>query len=202
MNSIRSVVFVHGAGASPTSFTWLREQLMTDPAFFDEEINFYSISYSLDQTVSQVVDMANKIIDTLPNLTEGSVCVIGHSLGGIITAYLAENIFVGKIVTICAPFGGIKSATLLSWYHPLFRDVAPSGYTLTGLKHKPNTKPHLAIIGTSGLPLPREPNDGVVTVASQTATKTVLRKVVDLNHFEVLMSEDVADSIIEFVTLV
>ena len=60
------------------------------------------------------------------------------------------------------------------------------------------TKPHLAIVATQGLPFFPEDNDGAITVASQTALDGARYARLPLNHFEVLLSHDVADLIRTF----
>ena len=59
-------------------------------------------------------------------------------------------------------------------------------------------KPHLAIVGTNGLPFTSEANDGVVTVASQTALIGPHYELLPLNHFEVLLSKEVIKLLVDF----
>jgi pimeloyl-ACP methyl ester carboxylesterase len=179
------IIYIHGAAASSQSFNWIRTRLSRHYARF--------VSYRLDEPIPSVID---RVFDMI---REPSV-LIGHSLGGVIAASCAEHVQVGKLITLCAPFGGIPYAELLAMWSsdPLFRELRHSSPMLAALRRRPITKPHLAIVGSSGLPTMTEPNDGVLTVASQTALSTDFI-ILPLNHFEVLLSSEVTDLIEKFI---
>lgn len=129
------------------------------------------------------------------------VSLIGHSLGGVIAATCASLPQVTKLVTLCAPFGGIRQAdffSLFSW-EPLFHDLRSHGPVLSSLRRWPIGVPHLAFVGTNGLPFMFESNDGAITVASQTALNGPQYKMLPLNHFEVLLSSEVAELSEQFI---
>lgn len=178
------VWYIHGAGASDKSFAWLHTQLNIPAQFF---------SYSVDEpTESAIQRLAFAIA------TDGrSAMLVGHSLGGVMACACAATANVERLVTICAPFGGVRHAELLSLFyrHPLLRDLRSYGPLLTTLRNTRIGKPHLAIVGTSGLPFYTETNDGVVPLTSQTALSGPRYQSVALNHFEVLLSEEVVDLI-------
>ena len=85
-------------------------------------------------------------------------------------------------------------ADLMRWVNPspLFDVLSPSSTVMTNVRTKPLPCPVFSIVGTSGLPLMRKDNDGAVTVEAQTALRDAEYKHYGLNHFEVLMDEDVA----------
>ena len=187
MRCLLIIWYIHGAGASHRSFAWLHEQLGDFPAQF--------FNYDLSEATSAVIDRLSTAItqDARPAM------LVGHSLGGIVaTASAAANIT--RVVTICAPFGGIRYAELLSLFnsHPLLNDMRSHGRLLSSVRAARLTRPHLAIVGTQGLPFFAEDNDGAVTVASQTALSSVHYASLPLNHFEVLLSRDVVDLIRAF----
>lgn len=187
------ILYIHGAGASSKSFNWLLEKLPKhDPIFFE---------YSTDVSVKTAVENFHRMMNSY-NLVCGyePTIVIGHSLGGIIATACANNPQITKLVTLCAPFGGIKHTELLSMFsfEPLFHDLRNHGPLLTSIRNTPIQKPHLAIVGTKGLPFMTEANDGAVTLASQMAFN-VDYKMIPVNHFEVLLSEEVAELITEFI---
>jgi pimeloyl-ACP methyl ester carboxylesterase len=179
--------YVHGAGASNRSFAWLHEQLGEFPAQF--------FHYDLDETAQSVIQRLSYALTQ-----DGrAAMLVGHSLGGIAaTACSAAN--VTRLVTLCAPFGGVRYVDLMSLFsrHPLLSDLRSHGRLLSSVRATHLTRPHLAIVGTQGLPFFAEDNDGVVTVASQTALSGVRYTKLPLNHFEVLLSRDVADLIRSF----
>lgn len=187
MRCLLIIWYIHGAGASNRSFTWLHEQLPDMPAQF--------FSYTLFETAHDAIQRLSQAI-----AEDGRPAVlVGHSLGGIMAiAATAANIT--GCVTLCAPFGGARHAEFLSMFyrHHLLSDLRSHGPLLRGVRAAPATKPHLAIVGTEGLPFFAEDNDGAVTVASQTALDNVHYVRLSLNHFEVLLSRDVVDLIRAF----
>lgn len=173
--------YVHGAGASPRSFAWLSAELPEHEALL--------FRYDHAEGVSPCIQRLGREIAAVgrPGL------VVGHSLGGLIAAGVADQRQVMGVATLCAPFGGVAGLSLLAMLRsePLFRDLAPMNPALRGLRDKLERSgtPHLAIVATSGLPFIEQPNDGVVTVASQTALPGTAFHEVALNHFEVLLSD-------------
>ncbi len=83
----------------------------------------------------------------------------------------------------------------------MFKDLFPYGSTVRRLQRRwtAANKPHLAITTTSGLPIMGYENDGVVTVASQTALNGPKYETLDLNHFEVLLCDTTVLAIENFV---
>lgn len=176
--------YVHGAGASPHSFNWLQDKLPKHTARF--------ITYKLNEYTESVAERLYKLIDE-------PCVIIGHSLGGIVTMACAGHPMVEKVVTLCAPFGGVRHAEFMSMFsfEPLFHDMRSHGPLLRKVRNRKIDKPHLAIVGTNGLPFTTESNDGVLTVASQMAFDTPY-EMLPLNHFEVLLSPQVAELITTF----
>jgi pimeloyl-ACP methyl ester carboxylesterase len=182
------ICYVHGAGASERSFNWLKEQLPDHVASF--------FVYPTNEPVTTAAKRLSKLISDT-----GPICLVGHSLGGIIVAACADAPNVEKLVTICAPFGGVKHAEIMSMFsiEPLFQDLRTHGSLLTGLRSKLIKKPHLAIVGTHGLPFLAESNDGVVSVASQMALEYTRYEMLPFNHFEVLLSPETVILITKFI---
>mgnify|MGYP001361132768 CR=1 FL=1 len=180
------IFYVHGAGASPRSFAWLKDQLPKHYATM--------VSYTLKEDVATVV---TRLRGELAR-TARPVTIIGHSLGGIIATLAADAPEVQRVVTLCAPFNGLRISALLQAFsnEPPYRDTAPFSASIRALRH-PHGKPHLAICGTAGLPL-GTPNDGVVSVHSQTALTGPVYHALPYNHFEILMAEETAGLIRAF----
>jgi pimeloyl-ACP methyl ester carboxylesterase len=129
------------------------------------------------------------------------VILIGHSLGGIIgMACAARTTRIANLITMCAPFGGLQHANLASMFSnaPMFRDLRQYSSLLIGLRASHTMPPHLAIVASHGMPHINETNDGVVTLASQTAVPGISYVNFPINHFEVLLSPGVATVINDF----
>lgn len=183
--------YIHGAGASERSFVWLQNQLPQHEA--------RHFSYSIQEPVASVIDRLETCIkaETTP------VSLIGHSLGGIV-AYACANLTpVERIVTLCAPFGGVMHTEFLAWFsmEPLIHDLRRDSPVLRNVRAIKLGKPHLAIVGNRGLPFMSSENDGAVTVASQTALPNALYTMFALNHFEVLLSDEVIRVITDFLSV-
>lgn len=181
------ILYVHGAGASEQSFHWLQEQLPMPSRFFSYPVDD-PITWSL-RRLEKRINIGNPII------------LLGHSLGGVLAAACANLPNVQKLITINAPFGGVQFAALLKLFTSdgLIRDLHYNSPLLTMVRSLTIGKPHLAIVGTNGLPFFAESNDGAITVVSQTAIPNVTYKLLPLNHFEVLLSSKVADLIKTFI---
>ncbi len=180
--------YVHGAGASERSFNWLKENLPEHSPKF--------VTYDVKESVTAVAERLHKKLNTAGK----NSILLGHSLGGIVATACADHPNVHKLITISAPFGGVKQADFMSMFsfEPLFHDLRRYSQILTSIRNKKITKSHLAIVGSSGLPFTNEINDGVLTLESQTYIDTIC-KVFPLNHFEVLLSPEVASLISKFV---
>jgi len=119
---------------------------------------------------------------------------------------LTENtvVKIGKIVTISTPFGGSEAATYLRYMYPtyqLYKEITPSSEMIREASNIELTVPVLSIVSTGGkskVPFLNEENDTIVTVSSQTASNHLEYYYVDLNHFEVLISDEVAKKIKSF----
>jgi predicted alpha/beta hydrolase family esterase len=183
---------VHGAGASKKSFNWLNEHLNKK-----NKIHFFS--YDMYGNIPDCVKKINEQIDLINEPT----VVIGHSLGGLLAADVCDNKNVEKIITMSTPLGGILAVGLFGLMNSnaMFRELLPYSNILYEIKKKnvKIKKPHMAIVTTHGLPIISEENDGVVMVSSQMSWETPIYKKYDLNHFEVLMSQEILEEIKKFI---
>jgi len=186
-----SIWYVHGAGASSRSFVWLRDQLPEHKAIM--------FDYSLDESLVQCIARLSKDISASPK----PGIVIGHSLGGLIAAGVAGQYNVDGVVTMCAPLGGLSSATLMTMMRTdqLFKDIMPYNPMLRTIRNGlvASGKRHLPIIATSGLPYTSLPNDGVVSLDSQMAIDGLTYHSFPVNHYEVLLTKEVAETISDFI---
>jgi pimeloyl-ACP methyl ester carboxylesterase len=188
-NHMKTIWYIHGAGASQNSFNWLRTHLPEHTAKF---IN-YTTTDKAETTIARLLEAVSSETDP--------VTLIGHSCGGIIArACAGRTARVERLVTLCSPFGGVKYAALASLFidAPMLRELRTYSSLLFDVRTVPIAAPHLAIVATKGLPVHSECNDGVITLASATALPNQKFFEFALNHFEVLLSADVAGIIGNF----
>ncbi len=180
--------FIHGAASTPLSFNWLKGQLRPHVAV---DIA-YENQTPLVETISYIRAEVAKC--------EVAPILIGHSLGGVIAASVAQVAPVSKIATMGTPFGGSFAASVMRWFMPtqLMRDISQQSPILASLQNDPPKIPILSFVTDSGLSVMGERTDGVVTVRSQTALKGPVYITVPNNHFEVLLDPSVAQQIDEF----
>lgn len=182
------VWYIHGANASPLSFSFLKSTMRPHQI---EEIS-YAHNTPLSKTVA---DLRRKAV-----LYDAPLAIVGHSLGGVVAAAIAQTADIDKVVTLASPFGGSNAAGLLQWFtrSQLMTDIAPSGSVLTSLRLNPPKTRMLSFVTDPGIDTLGEKGDGVVTTASQMALTGPIYETVDLNHFEVLLSRDIAHKIENF----
>ncbi len=179
------VWYIHGANASPLSFSFIKSVMRSHDV---EEI-----SYGHDAPLSKTVaELRRKAV-----LHDAPLAIVGHSLGGVIAAAVAQTADIDKVVTLASPFGGSSAAALLQWFtrSQLMSDIAPSSSVLTSLRLNPPTTTMLSIVTDPGIDTLGEKGDGVVTTASQMALTGPIYEKVNLNHFEILLSRDIANRI-------
>lgn len=186
------IIFIHGTGASWRSFSYLRDRMPPHEATY--------ISYIPDDKLESVIQNTKDLLNTITD-KDDPITIVGHSLGGVIGYAAHHHPAVAKLVTLSAPFGGCAAADFFRWVSPspMFDNIRPNGKILRTVRSVPLKVPMLAIVTTSGLPLDKEPNDGVVTVSSQTAIPGPQYHRVHLNHSEALMDDDTIETINKFV---
>ena len=173
MKMKKNILYIHGANMSPVSFTLIQTTLGSHNAVAP----VYSIEKPLDKNIKRIARLARKEFKQEP------FDIISHSLGGIIAILLLRTrLNIGRMVTISTPLGGSEAAASLRYMYPryqLYKDIDPSSDII---KKANNQKL-------------KEDNDTIVTVASQTVSENPEFFYSDLNHFEVLLSLEVADKI-------
>lgn len=186
---MKTIWYIHGAASTPLTFNWLKLQL-NPHIIVDIE---YENETPLEETINRLRIKASK--------HDNPPVIIGHSLGGIIAASIAQSVPVEKVISLASPFGGSFAASLMRWFTPsqLFRDISQQSIVLSRLRHKKIPVPMLSFVTDSNLTIMGEKTDGVVTVSSQKALDGPTYITVPYNHFEVLMAPDVAKRIDNFI---
>ncbi len=192
MQMKKNILYIHGANMSPVSFTFIQTAMGSHNAVAPE----YSIEKPVEKNLKRIARLTRK------EFGEAPFDIISHSLGGIIAILLLRTrLHIGKIVTISTPLGGSEAAASLRYMYPryqLYKDIEPRSDIIKKANNQKLKVPVLSVITTGGnstLPFMKEDNDTVVTVASQTVSDNPEFYYVDLNHFEVLLSVEVADKI-------
>jgi pimeloyl-ACP methyl ester carboxylesterase len=183
-----TLVYIHGASATSESFNYIRSKVGKGI-----DINYDSrngFENNLNEMQAQLVGVDN-------------IAFIAHSLGGVYSLHLANAIpnQVLGAVTLSTPYGGAEVAEMVKFFLPfsrLMRDIGPSSWAMKQADKIKIQHPWTNIVTVQGQsPFMHEPNDGVVTIASQRHHEDMELIEVDYNHYEVVLAESVVKIIKE-----
>jgi pimeloyl-ACP methyl ester carboxylesterase len=178
------IIYIHGASATQESFNYLREHLGGMGT---------CLEYNSDNGFENNLALMQEQLKVYKK-----IFFICHSLGGIYALHLAE-ILGNKVqgaITLSTPYGGSRAADYAKYFVPfsrLMRDIGPKSYPMNHIQTIDVPWPWLNIVSTRGAsPFIVEPNDGVVTIASQRALADKMDLVeLDVNHYEIVMNPKV-----------
>tara|TARA_B110000503_G_C6901482_1_gene310905 strand:- start:68 stop:643 length:576 start_codon:yes stop_codon:yes gene_type:complete len=174
------IVYIHGANATSESFNYIRSKLGSGI-----DVNYDS----RNGFENNLKDMQ----DSLDGQTD--LVFVAHSLGGIYSLHLANSMpeDVKGAVTLSTPYGGAAVADYAKYFLPfsrLMRDIGPSSWAMKQADKIKIQHPWTNIVTVKGQsPFMHEPNDGVVTIASQRHHADMELIEVDFNHYEVVLSD-------------
>lgn len=187
------IVYIHGASATAESFTHIRQfvrDYVEEPDVMLEYDSGDGFEYNLSQMKGKLDDAERLFF-------------VSHSLGGIYSFYLAnyykETTKGG--VSLSTPYGGSEQADFARYFLPfnqLMRDVGTMSQPMRDVRHldaPPNWTQVVTTVGQS--PWIHEPNDGVVTLKSMRSRKDVELVEMELNHYEVVISDKVVELILD-----
>jgi pimeloyl-ACP methyl ester carboxylesterase len=182
--SLPHVVFIHGANATSRSFNYIIERCgITDYSYLN-----YSSGEGFKHNLAAMREDLKDRKDFF---------IVAHSLGGIYSLFLQEEFNVKGVVSIATPFKGSRTAEwarMFVPYYKLFHDVGPRATPIVESLKTTIRVPWLQIVSTKGnVPWHFGENDGVVTLKSMTCRKDVEYEFVNYNHYEILISNEVAD---------
>ena len=176
-----TIVYIHGANATSESFSRIREHITDSGIVID-----YDSGEGFDNNLSAMI----KLLQPYSQLF-----FVGHSLGGVYSLHLANH-FPKKTlgaVTLSAPYGGSRHADYARYFLPwsqLMRDIGPNSRPMSQVKNLQLPAPWTNVVTTKGAsPWIAEPNDGVVTLESMRFRDDMELIDVDLNHYEVVISD-------------
>jgi len=183
-----NLVYIHGANATSESFNYIKSKLGT----------------GLDINYDSRNGFENNLKDMQLTLQDHKdVVFVAHSLGGIYSLHLANLMptVVKGAVTLSTPYGGAEVADYAQYFLPfsrLMRDIGPSSWVMKQASKIKIQHPWTNIVTVKGQSaFMHEPNDGVVTIASQKHHADMELVEVDYNHYEVVLSDIVVGLIQE-----
>lgn len=182
------LVYIHGASATSESFNYLREKVGDGIAInYDSRNGFENNLEDIKKEISSYKD----------------IFFIAHSLGGIYSLHLANAMpkQVLGAVTLSTPYGGAEVADFVKYFMPfsrLMRDIGPSSWAMKQADKIKIQHPWTNVVTVKGQsPFLAEPNDGVVTISSMKHHADMELVEVEYNHYEVVLSDKIADIIKE-----
>jgi len=182
------LVYIHGASATSESFNYIKK----------------NIGEGIDINYDSRNGFENNLSDMIKTLKGvKNIAFIAHSLGGIYSLHLANAIpkQVLGAVTLSTPYGGAEVAEFAKFFLPfsrLMRDIGPSSWVMRQSDKIKIQHPWTNVVTVKGQsPFITEPNDGVVTIASQKHHEDMELVEVDYNHYEVVLSDQIVEIIKE-----
>jgi pimeloyl-ACP methyl ester carboxylesterase len=183
-----NLVYIHGANATSESFNYIKSKLGTGVDLnYDSRNGFENNLKDMQSTLSSYTN----------------IVFVAHSLGGIYSLHLANTMpmSVNGAVTLSTPYGGAEVADYAQYFLPfsrLMRDIGPASWVMKQASKIKIQHPWTNIVTVKGQsPFMHEPNDGVVTIASQKHHEDMELVEVDYNHYEVVLSDVVVKLIKE-----
>ena len=183
-----NLVYIHGANATSESFNYIKSKLGAGL-----DINYDSRNGFENNLAAMKISL----------MSTKDIVFIAHSLGGIYSLHLANSMpmSVKGAVTLSTPYGGAEVADYAQYFLPfsrLMRDIGPSSWVMKQASKIKIQHPWTNIVTVKGQsPFMHEPNDGVVTIASQRHHADMELVEVDYNHYEVVLAEPVVKIIKE-----
>lgn len=185
------LVYIHGASATSESFNYIRKHITGHE---DLVINYDS----RNGFEKNLADMRYQLSNY------HSIFFICHSLGGIYALHLANELGnkVLGAVTLSTPYGGAEVADVAKYFLPysrLLKDIGPRSWAMQHAAAIKIAHPWTNVVTVKGTsPWVPQPNDGVVTIASQKQHQEGMELIeLDYNHYEVVLSDRVIELIKE-----
>mgnify|MGYP003328734684 FL=1 len=193
------IVYIHGASATAESFTHIRQ--------------FVKKKYKQEPDILLEYNSNNGFVNNLAMMKEklkgvDKLFFISHSLGGIYSLYLADFYKEKTIggISLSTPYGGSKEADFAKYFIPfskLMKDIGTMRGPLFESRYIPAPKNWTNIVTTAGVsPWIHDQNDGVVTLESMKFRNDFELIEVNLNHYEVVISDKVVKIILDKISKV
>ena len=187
------IVYIHGASATAQTFTHIRQYVRDH--FEEPDIMLeYKSSNGFDKNLSAMkgaLDDAERLF------------FVSHSLGGIYALHLANHYHETTVggVSLSTPYGGSREADFARYFLPfnqLMRDIGVMSGPMRDARKLPAPSNWTQVVSTVGQsPWITDDNDGVVTLESMRYRTDFEQIEVALNHYEVVISDQVVEIILE-----
>jgi pimeloyl-ACP methyl ester carboxylesterase len=186
----KKVLAIHGAFSTPVIFNYLVDKC--------GPYKITCVDYSEHaHTIQEAVDHLRWVISKQTSPFH----LVGHSMGGLLALALKDLSGVESISTIATPLCGLEYNFLLYWlntsalvsdlyhFHPFVRNLHNQTYDLP-IQHLISTRGHNPLIW--------QPNDGVVTLASQNNWHVGAQHLIASNHAEIMINPQTARILKQF----
>jgi len=177
---MKTVAYIHGLNQTSRCFGYLMQNLPDQKRVVID----YDSHQPLEQSIAQVMKQLPKT---------GELSLVGHSLGGLISVLIAHERELNELIVVSAPIAGSRAARIAKWVPGaphIMRDITPTAPRIVQASSTKITVPTISICSITGhLAAEKEPNDGIVTIASQKALPFGKKHDVKANHFEILMHD-------------
>lgn len=177
---MKTVAYIHGLNQTSRGFGYIMQNLPDQKRIVIDYDSHQPLELSLAQVLRQ-----------LPKT--GELSLVGHSLGGLISVLIAHQRELNELVVISAPIAGSRAAKIAKWIPgapEIMRDITPTSPHIVQATTTKISVPTISICSVTGhLAAEKEPNDGIVTIASQKALPYGRKAEVKANHFEILMHD-------------
>ncbi len=212
---MKHIVFLHGLGSHGVTMRFIQSYFNLFSGYNTYSFSYYSITSNINQIISYIENLFNNHFSS-----NDEVCIIGHSLGGIIAAKIASsnllNCKVSKIITLGSPHNGsllankiISCLPYIGKTFPIVAELSNNNiykeYNITskcsvgiisGRKEKSVWNP-LVIAGSAILRKEKD-HDGVVRICENIIDcKDYI--CMDIDHINLLWSPDVAKQCLSFI---
>ena len=187
------IVYIHGASATSESFTHIRQYVRE--TFNEPDI---LIEYKSDNGFENNLNEMKGMLDG-----EDRLFFISHSLGGIYSLYLADYYkeTTRGGISLSTPYGCSEEADFARYFLPfnrLMKDVGTMSHVIKESRYLPAPPNWTQVVTTVGQsPWIQQQNDGVVTLKSMRSRTDFNLVEVDLNHYEVVISDRVVQIILD-----
>jgi pimeloyl-ACP methyl ester carboxylesterase len=189
------IVYIHGASATAESFNYIRQFVREHCEEPDVALEYNSAN-GFEHNVNQ---MYGQLDDT------ERLLFVSHSLGGIYALHLAKHYADRTIggISLSTPYGGCSQADYAKYFLPfskLMKDIGTMSTPMMAAKTLPAPPNWTNVVTTKGQsPWIIEPNDGVVTIESMQYRKDFDLIEVPLNHYEVVLSNQVVTIVLDYI---
>lgn len=197
-----TVVFIHGLWMTGMELFFLR-RMVRDAGYATEQFSYRTMAGTLDEN-------ARSLRDFLQAVPDGPVHLVAHSLGGLLTLYLFDQLKFrtnGKLVFLGSPVCGSQAARAFASNRLGEVILGRSGQEGLLQESRPewrHANPLGIIAGTRGLGVGaavsdlEKPNDGAVAVSETRIPGAHDRIEMEVTHASMLMSRAVGEQVIHF----